>query len=431
MSFSHNVSPCLAMNRPGGTRVSSFSTRIMKVCLVHNHYGVRAGEEVAVEAIQRVLAANGHDVTRFSRHTDDLLRKRLGKLRAFASGIWNTGVARDFADMLSLTEPDIVQVQNVYPAISPAIFDVARLFGIPLVMRCSNYRLFCPTGLLMSKKTCEVCERCVAGREYWCALKNCEASFGKSVGYALRTAYHRIRGTMTKNASAYYCPSAFLKQKLVAWGMPEEKIAVIPTPVQDMACPPRSASSGEYVAYAGRVSPEKGVDWLLSVAAKLKTVPFRIAGQISSHCSHMMTRLPTNVTYIGELAGTELDDFYNSARIVVVPSICYEVFPNVALEAMIRARPVVGSRIGGIPEIVEDENTGLLVTPRNVDELSERLAALWVDGDACDRIGNAGRIKARKDHSENRFYARLMSLYARVVEHRNALRPGTSCTVYS
>jgi len=386
----------------------------MRVCLVHNHYGVRAGEEVAIEAIQRTLAANGHEVTLFSRCTDDVLRKRFGKLRAFASSIWNARVARDFAKLLSSTRPDIVQVQNVYPAISPAVFEVAESARIPVVMRCSNYRLFCPTGLLMSKKTCEICERCVGGNEYWCVLKNCEASFAKSMGYALRTAYHRMRGTITENTSVYFCPSTFLKRKLVGWGIPEEAIAVIPTPARSAAHPPTPAGSGGYVAYAGRISPEKGIDWLLSVANRLRDIPFRFAGQVSEHCRYTMRSLPKNVTWVGELAGPDLDDFYDAARIVVVPSICYEVFPNVALEAMVRARPVVGSDIGGIPEMVEDGKTGLLVSPRNVDELAEKVGALWVDRDSCDRMGNAGRARALTEYSEEAFYVRLMSLYGQV-----------------
>lgn len=380
---------------------------------------------MAVEAIRRILLPNGHEVMLFLRCTDDVLRKRFGKLRAFASGIWNSRVARDFAGLLSSGRPDVIQVQNVYPAISPAVFEVARLAGIPVVARCSNYRLFCPTGLLMSKRTCAICEKCVRGREYWCVLKNCEASFAKSTGYALRTAYHRARGTITKNTSAYYSPSVFLKQKLVGWGIPEEKIAVIPTPVQSITYLLKPASSGGYVAYAGRISPEKGIDWLLNVAMRLRTVPFKIAGRISEHCRHIAMQLPANVAYAGELSGTDLDEFYDSARIVVVPSICYEVFPNVALEAMVRARPVVGSDIGGIPEMVEDGKTGLLVSPRNVDELAEKVGALWVDRDSCDRMGNAGRARALTEYSEEAFYVRLMSLYGKVCKDGAAARLDT------
>jgi glycosyltransferase involved in cell wall biosynthesis len=206
----------------------------------------------------------------------------------------------------------------------------------------------------------------------------------------------------------------FLKQKLVGWGIPQEKIAVIPTPVQNIADSLKPASSGSYVAYVGRISPEKGIDWLVSAAERLNGIPFRIAGQISEHCRRTMERLPANVAWAGELAGPDLDTFYHSARIVVIPSICYEVFPNVALEAMVRARPVVGSAIGGIPEIIDEGHTGLLVSPRNVDALAEKLAALWSDSDSCDRMGAAGRAKALADYSEETFYLRLIALYQRV-----------------
>jgi len=394
----------------------------MRICLVHNHYGVRAGEEVAVETIQRVLAANGHEVTSFSRCTTDVLRQPFGKLKAFVSGIWNSRVAHDFAGLLSAGRPDVIQVQNVFPAISPAVFEVAQSAGIPVVMRCSNYRLFCPTGLLMCKRTCAICERCVGGNEYWCVLKNCEASLCKSVGYALRTAYHRVRATVTRNTSAFYCPSMFLKRKLVGWGIPEQKTAVIPTPVQDVSCSAEAASLGTYIAYVGRISPEKGVDWLLNAASKLRSIPFKLAGRISQLSVHTMSQLPENVTWVGELGGSDLNQFYSSARIVVIPSICYEVFPNVGLEAMVRARPVVASRIGGIPELVDDGSTGLLVSPRAVGDLVDKLHTLWSDKNRCDSMGEAGRSKALHDYSEERFYTDLKRLYQQVIQEERIVR---------
>lgn len=390
----------------------------MRVCLVHNHYGVRAGEEVAVEAIQRTLAANGHEVTSFFRCTNDVLRTPLGKVRAFASGIWNSRIAREFAKLLSSTRPDIVQVQNVYPAISPAVLEVAKLADIPVVMRCSNYRLRCPTGLLMSKKTCEICERCLGGREYWCVLKNCEAAFCKSAGYALRTAYHRIRGTIEKNTSIYFCPSNFLRQKFIDWGIPREKTAVIPTPARAITYEPTPAGTGSYVAYVGRISPEKGVDWLLAAAAEVQRVPVKLAGQVSELSECSMQRLPANVTWVGQLAGSRLDEFYNSARVVVIPSICYDVFPNVGLEAMVRGRPIIGSWIGGIPELVDHGRTGLLVSPRDVQDLADKLHTLWENKNLCHSMGEAGRSKVLNDYSEERFYTRLMRLYRKVIQEK-------------
>jgi glycosyltransferase involved in cell wall biosynthesis len=359
----------------------------------------------------RALEAHGHEVILFVRRTEDILSRPLGKVRALVSGIRNPEVGRDFARLLARRRPDVVQVQNIYPAISSIVFQVAREAGVPVVLRCSNYRLFCPTGLLMAKTAAGVCERCIGGREFWCVLRNCEGSIPKSIGYALRTAYNRARGTITRNTTMYYTPSRFLRGKLVGWGIPGERMTVVPTPVVDASGRVPSSASGEYVAYAGRVGPEKGVDVLVRAAASLRDVPFRVAGEVSELARDVVDEAPPNVTWLGQLTRQQLRRFYAKARIVAVPSTCYETFPNVALEAMIHARPVIGSRIGGIPEIVDDGTTGLLFESGDGAELADEVRRLWDRPEQCAAMGEAGRDKALREYSPERFYARLMAVY--------------------
>jgi glycosyltransferase involved in cell wall biosynthesis len=111
--------------------------------------------------------------------------------------------------------------------------------------------------------------------------------------------------------------------------------------------------------------------------------------------------------------------FYQGARFLVVPSMWFEGCPLVVSEAMSHGLPVIASRIGGLPEFVEDGVTGLLFEPGNVAELAEQIRTLWENPDLCRRLGEAGRRKAEREYNEEVYYRSLISIYEQAIE-RNA-----------
>ena len=385
----------------------------MRVVLVHNEYAELSGEEVVVRNIRLLLEEHGHEVIPFFRNSSDIARMRLGKLRALFSGIHSASSGREFAQLVEQQRPDVVQVQNVYPLISPVVFNVAAEAGIPVVFRCANYRMFCPNGLLFSRG--EVCERCARAREYWCVVRNCERSIPKSLGYALRNACARASGAITRNTAMYYVPSYFQKHKFAAWGIAPERIAVIPNFIRKSDVDAAEYATGEYVGYAGRISPEKGVGMLLEAARKSGSIPFSIAGGIEP-MPGLSASAPPNVRFLGRLTPTEMAGFYANARTVVVPSIWYETFGMVIVEAMLARRPVIASRIGPIPDLIDDNVTGLLFEPGNADELAEKIRYLWERPGLRRKMGEAGREKALREYSAERYYEKLMALYEKAIE---------------
>ncbi len=385
----------------------------MRVVLVHNEYAKLSGEDIMVGAIARTLREHGHRVSLFLRHSADVLRKPLGRARAFFSGIHSFSACRDLERLLIREQPDVVQIQNVYPLISPGAFEVAGRLGTPVVFRCANYRLFCPNGLLMTHG--EICERCTGGREFWCTLRNCEGSLAKSAGYTLRNAWAYRSGVIRRNTTMYMVPSHFQREKFADGGIPRDRIAVVPDLVQPADPLPESGRMGDYVAYAGRVSAEKGIEHLVAAMTRRPEVRCRIAGD-HERLPGLAESAPPNVEFLGMLPRDRLDSFYAGARFLVAPSICYETFGLVMVEAMLQRRPVIGSRIGSIPEVIEEGVTGLLFEPGNIDELAEKIFSLWGDPDRCREMGIAARKKAVREFAPQRFYGRLMSLYTKAIQ---------------
>ena len=362
-----------------------------------------------ISRIVDMLKANGHEVSTYFRKSSEIATAG-DKLRAFFSGIYSAKSRRQFREIIKQDRPDIIQIQNLYPLISPSILVEAKQQNIPVVMRCSNYRLVCPNGLFLSKG--QVCEKCSGGREYWCLLKNCEKSLFKSFGYALRNYYARVKRLYLDNVTIYYAQTEFQKQSMLKNGFDSNRVSVIPNMIEPAD---ESKVLGEYVSFVGRISPEKGVSDLVTASKQLSEIKFKAAGSY-----HLMPELPTtapgNFQFCGALDRDEISDFYANSRTSVTPSIWYEGFPSTILEPMMQGKPVIASRIGGIPEIVEDGVTGLLFEPGNPDDLAEKIRYLWDNADLCKKMGVAGRQKALTQYSPEKYYQRLMAVYEKAIE---------------
>ncbi len=408
----------------------------MKLLIAHNDYARPSGEECALESLARLLKYHGNSIASMRRSSEEIRNSLPDKTKALLAGVSNPWAAREMADALDSESPDLVLIQNIYPLLSPSIFAKCRKSGIPVVMRCPNYRLFCPNGLHLSHG--QLCERCLGGREYWCVLKNCEENFAKSFGYALRNAAARISRRISDNVDTFIVLSEFQKRRFMDQGIAEDKLAILPNIMPDRRSDisqienSKSRNSvergtwnveqsnadlnaiGDLIGFAGRISPEKGIEDFVAAAKALPGLPFAVAGGMDQ-MPELVASSPHNVKWFGFLKDKELDSFYSQCRIVVFPSRWFEGFPNVVNNAMAMRKPVLACRIGALPEIVENGKTGLLFEVGNVAELASKIAGLYGDPEKCRAYGNAGRAKAEREYSADVVYERLMGIFAKVL----------------
>lgn len=384
----------------------------MRVLQVHNDYGIFSGEEAMVESIARLLEKGGQEVRFLRRSSAEIPRLPFGRTRAFLNGIYSDSSRREVQALVREYRPDVVHIHNLYPFLSPWILRDFRLAGVPVVMTLHNYRLVCPNGLCLSHH--EVCERCAGGREYWCVLRNCEGHLAKSFGYALRNWVARQARLYLDNVALYTSPTLFLRDWLSKWGVPADRIRILPN-MNSVGGEIATDSPGNYVAFVGRLSPEKGVEVLLEAARQCPEIEFRVAGD-DLLAGDLKRRASDNVRFVGKQGREDLQAFYANARMVVAPSLFYEGFPLVIVEAMVQGRPVVCSRIGGLPEIVEDGMTGFCFTPGDAGELASRVRRLWLNPSLCRQLGEAGREKALREYAPGRYYDSLMRIYREAIE---------------
>ena len=118
----------------------------------------------------------------------------------------------------------------------------------------------------------------------------------------------------------------------------------------------------------------------------------------------------------GVVSHDDLAELYSKASVVVLPSVVAENCPLVVLEAMASGRAVIGSRIGGIPELVVENETGLLFNPRETNELSEKIIHLLLDREMAERMGRSGRKRVERKFSAEVHVRRILDLYCKLTE---------------
>lgn len=368
----------------------------MKVLIVHNDYGKYSGEEAVVDKMAAMLPAIGYEVAQLRMTTADARESLMGKIRGFVSGIYCPGGVKAMREAIRRESPDVVNVHNLYPFISPAALKECRKAGVPVVMTVHNFRIMCPTGLFMrDNRPCEMClER---GNEWGCVKYTCEHSRLKSIGYAARNAVARIGRYYRDYVDMFACITDFQRRKLIQAGFPPEKIVVIPN---SMDVPPLTDyEAGNYVAYSGRISREKGVDMIIEAARRHPDIPFKLAGAVRD--TDLVADLPSNVELTGYLSGEKLRDFYANARFFVMASRWYEGFPMTILEAARFAKPMVAPDHGGFTEIIGrgEDAIGMLVSPGNSDSLSDAIYELWRSSSKTQQLGRKAYDKLKHTYS--------------------------------
>lgn len=383
----------------------------MNIIQVFNEYRTPyGGEWNVIHDTVDLLKIHGHNVILETKSSDDI-KTFMEKSTVFFSSIYSLNAKKDFSSLLHRENPDIVHIHNLYPLFTPSILNACRQHNIPVVQTLHNQLLTCPISLNSRKN--KICEKCLDGKEYWCVIHNCAQNGLKSINYALRFAYARKKQLFRNNVTIHICLTNFQKNRLAQHGYPEKSLSVLP---QMISIPDLNMAAGEnnYVLFVGRFDHIKGIATLIESARLTPEIPYLVVGDGPLE-KWARGNAPDSVTFTGFVPRNEIGRLYKKARVVVFPSTNFEGFPLVPLEAMSYGVPVVASRIGGLPEIVEDGKTGLLFEPGNGSDLSRKVASLWNNEGLCSEMGAAGRGKAEHSYTKEHYYIRLMDIYYRAI----------------
>lgn len=376
----------------------------MRILIVHNNYGKYSGEEAVVDKMAEMFINHGHDVFFYRKTTEGVRESLSGKIKGFLSGIYSPSGVRGMREALNKYKPDIVNIHNLFPFISPAALFKCKKAGVPVIMTVHNFRLICPTGIFMRNGL--PCEMCLEkGSELSCIKYNCEKSLMKSIGYTLRNIVARKTGAYKKCVDKFVCITEFQKKKLIQAGFDENKIVVIPNFLNSSDIIDSEYVEGEYVAYSGRLSSEKGVDLILEVARRHKDIKFKFAGELRDK-DLIKSGIPDNCEFVGYLSGDTLQSFYKKSSFVVMASKWYEGFPMTILETARYKKTTIVPDHGGFTEIIGkgNEAIGRLFKPNDINDLEKQIVELWNSPKDRERLGNKAFDKLKKKYCSEVVY---------------------------
>jgi glycosyltransferase involved in cell wall biosynthesis len=387
----------------------------MRVLIAHNCYRTMGGEDRHVAMLEGALQDAGLETSLFEPHSDALSSSRLRRLRAGALLAYSpraAGIGRILEDW----RPDVVHFHNIWPLLTPAALRLSKQAGAAVVLTVHNCRFACPAGACPihahPAPNGPADNRCLAGSSLRCALRNNpRGEIGESVAYGFaQEIQHRLH-MLDRWVDAFVAPSGYVAHMLGLAGIAINRVTVIPhgIPVR----PPAKRHRSRFALFAGRISADKGIKTLIKATGAAPDVPIALAG--SGPLVEEIRAAP--VEYLGQLDREGIDRAFSEAAFTVIPSECQESFGYSALESFDAGKPVIATAVGGLPEIVTHEETGLIVPPGSPRALAEGVRRLWRNPQLTKALGAKGLQTVRERFPLDLQIERTIELYQELCAH--------------
>jgi glycosyltransferase involved in cell wall biosynthesis len=382
----------------------------MRVLLLHNYYQQSGGEDVVVEQEKLLLESNGHDVQLLTADNHSI-SSLAARARVAMETTYSLTSRRSVGDMIRSFRPNLVHVHNFFPLFSPSVYDACRAAGVPVVQTLHNFRLICAGAVLF--RGGRVCEACVGKTIAWPGiLYGCYRN--SRTGTASLTAMvslHKAWGTWNKKVDAYIALTKFGRDKLIAGGVPSERLWVKPNFVFD--APAQGSHDGGFGLFVGRLSAEKGISNLISAWSRLAPARrIKIAGD-----GPLLPKLRTaaavnpNIEILGKQSREAVRALMKQATFLLFPSRCYETFGMVIVEAYAAGLPVLASRLGSMAELVRDGETGMLFDPDDPAEIARCAEQMFSSQSTVKKMSAAAREEYYDKYTSEENYKQLMHIY--------------------
>ncbi|WP_169704856.1 glycosyltransferase family 4 protein [Runella slithyformis] len=385
------------------------------------------GDWTYVENIKRLYESNGINVIPFSTinknnvpseydhyfvnayNYKELNRNKniMSGLKALKNSIVSIEALYNIDKLLDENEIAFAHLHIIHHWVTPGIIWKLKKRNIPIIWTLHEYKLLCPEGTFVSNE--KICEKCINGKFYNCALNKCKKqSFLASTLTAL-DAYFYNYSRVYEKVDLFLCPSNFLLNKFKEFGFSPHKL-ILTNYCYDInsidlyynnninrLVNSNFIEKDRYILYVGRIEKLKGIKTLLD-AINGTDIKLKIAGTgaaLNEMVEYSQNNKIYNVTFLGFQQKDIVYDLTINSVCVVCPSEWYENYPFSVIESLLLSKPVVGSDIGGIPELVIDGETGFLHKPGDILGLRNALLKIWSNPILEKKLGMQARSFAQ------------------------------------
>lgn len=410
----------------------------MKVLLINKFFYLRGGIEKHLFDLAELLKQNGHSVAFFSMQHEKSLpsewssyfiknveydrKNNLGKeLKILVNTLFSFEAKYKLLKLIDDFKPDIAHVLNFHHQLSPSILFALKEKGVPVVIKLPDYKIVCPSYLLSNHG--RLCELCSGQRFYNCLVTKCHKnSLMKSLLVTLESYLHHKILKSYKDVKCFICPSKFLMDKVRQMGLRGNLVHLHNFIEPEMFLPNLEQKERKLI-YFGRLSHEKGI---LTIIEAMKGLDVELeligSGPLEEDIRNKIKNegIP-NVKLRGYLTGEALFKKIKTSWAAVIASVVYENNPISVMEAFAFGIPVIGSKIGGIPELVREGETGLLFEAGNVKDLRSKIQKMFSESAIAMRMGESARKFAQEELNAQKFYNKLMDIYQSALNSKKVI----------
>lgn len=397
----------------------------MKILMVNKFLYPNGGSETYVFKLGDYLKIKGHEIEYFGMEHErrivsnsaesytsnmDFHSGKLQKLLYPFKIIYSVEARKKIRKVLDIFQPDVVHLNNFNFQLTPSIIYEIKKYEkqmkrrVRIMFTAHDYQLVCPNHMMNNPVTRENCEKCLGGQFMNCTKGKCiHGSTMRSILGTVEGYFYKILKTY-RYIDAIICPSKFLADKMNSNPLFRNRTISLHNFIDEVEW--KDVEKEDYILYFGRFSEEKGIKILIDVCKSLPHVQFLFAGtgplekEISGIC---------NIKNVGFQTGDALEMLIRKAQFSIYPSEWYENCPFSVMESQMYGTPVLGSDIGGIPELIEVGKTGELFESGNVVQLKEKIEKLWNDKALTKQYSR--NCKDIKFNTVNQYYKKIMDIY--------------------
>jgi len=400
----------------------------MNILLINKFYFQKGGAEKYFFDLKKLLEDKGNTVVLFAMQHKKNLKTKYNKyfvseiktkpsknifknLKTICRFWWSLEARRKIKKLLLNNKINIAHLNNIYHQISPSILPIFKKHKIPVVMTVHDYSLVSPNyNMFLNGKIYDK----ICGKKYYkCLFDKCvNKSFVQSLISVIEMyLHHKILNVYKKNIDIFIAPSRFVEKKLLDAGFDKNKIKLLPHFIDcnETALPSYKAS--DYILYFGRLSAEKGIDFLVDVMQYLPNIKLKVVGQgpLEEKIKLQIKSYNlNNIELMGYKSGNELENIIKNSNFVVAPSLSPETFGLNILESQVLGKIVIASNIGALPELVEKK---FLFEPGKLEDIINKIKSLTKikKNDILDSYEIAEKV--RKKHNPELYYKKLLEIY--------------------
>lgn len=396
----------------------------MKVLLVNKFLYPKGGAETYTFKLGETLEAHGHKVQYFGLdNPKNIVGNTIGayvtdmdfnqgirkNLNAPFRIIYSSEAKKKISKVLYDFEPDVVHMNNIQFHLTPSMILAVERYrkktgrDVKIVYTAHDYQLICPSHGLFDSDV-NVCERCLGGNYTHCLRTKCMKKSRAKSFLAMLDAYYWKYSKAYRYIDTIICPSCFLKGKLDTQKRFADKTVAIHNFIEPQQTD--AVEKGDYVLEFGHLSRDKGTLTLLEVAKRMPNVRFLFAGYGAAEADISKV---SNAEYVGFKTGDELKELISKALCSVYPSEWYENCPFSVIESQMYGTPVIGSRMGGIPELIGENKTGAMFKAGDADDLEKKLRFLLETPMVLETY--TANCKTASFETPETYYSQLIRVY--------------------